>query len=129
MDEQGPDQRQEYLDNIALARPFRIKADRAALSRWYSTWGAVKNGDRTATTKKMGLAILAKRKGWIDTIDDLYRGDDVVAVLPPVVEHPPGAACAAVPDAAPPAKAPAAKKFGGKGKGGTGKGCKGNGKP
>lgn len=92
IDQRGPEQRERYLSSIAQERPFRIKGDKASLARWYNAVSAVKQGDSTATTKKMGLALLSKRKGWIDTIDDLFRGDDTDPLPSAIVQHQPAAA-------------------------------------
>jgi hypothetical protein len=81
-EERDRDARADFVKGLPLARPFRVKGLKAALSRWYSIHAGVKATDKDRSTKKLAFALLCKRKGWIDHVDDLSRAT-TRAALPP----------------------------------------------
>ena len=75
-EETGREARKTFIATLPSYRPFSVKGPKAAYSKWMSVIKAIDYEVQDATTKALGIAFLALRKGWVQHLDDLWRPRD-----------------------------------------------------
>ena len=107
--------RERFIASLTTARPFSVKGNRAAPSKWAGVLRAIEEERPDAGVKLLGIGFIAIKRGWISCWEDLYdqgrkifqlKDDAMDTLFPEEVEAEvlveDGAACAAAAPAAVP---------------------------